>query len=312
MTSRPQPPSDLAVVVVSWNTHALLARCLDTLRAELAPDPAGPPDAEVWVVDNLSTDGSAVLVRTRFPWVRLIENAENAGFARAANQGIRASRGRYVLLLNPDARPGPGALEALRRAMDDRPEVGIAGAGLVDADGAPQVSAEARPTLGRELRRLFHLGSPAVSAAPGTALPRAVDVVPGTCMLLRRAMLDAVGLLDEGYFMYSEDVDLCQRARQAGWAVYWVPAARVVHLGAQSTRQAPAAMFLALHASKVRYVRKHHGPGAAQIYKLILAGAAGARLLASPAAWLEPSARRRRHLELAGRYRELLRALPRL
>jgi GT2 family glycosyltransferase len=314
MTTSARPP-DLAVVIVSWNTRVLLAECLEVLGAELAresPEALPPLAADVWVVDNHSADGSTDLVRTRFPWVRLVENPENVGFARATNQGIRASRGRHVLLLNPDTRLRPGALGTLVDVLDDRREAGIAGACLVSADGTPQVSAEVSPTLGRELRRLFHLGSSAASSPKGSAPPRPVDIVPGTCMLLRRSMLDAVGLLDEGYFMYSEDVDLCRRARGAGWAVYWVPAAEVVHLGGQSTRQVPAAMFLQLHESKVRYIRKHHGPGAARLYKLILAGAALARLLVSPAAWLEPVERRRTHQELAGRYRGLLRALPRL
>lgn len=318
MTASTRPP-DLAVVIVSWNTRDLLARCLETLRDEITADAAEAPPAsharpltaDVWIVDNHSADASADMVRARFPWARVIENPENAGFARASNQGIRASWGRHVLLLNPDTRPGRGALGALVRRMDERPGAGILGARLVGADGTPLVSGERRPTLRRELRRLLHLGSSAAGTAGSPEL-QAVDVVPGTCMLIRRSMLDAVGLLDEDYFMYSEDVDLCRRARRAGWGVYWVPDAEVVHIGGQSTRQVAAAMFLRLYESKVRYVRKHHGRGAARLYKCILAGAALGRLLVSPAAWLEPLEKRRAHLQLAGRYRGLLRALPRL
>jgi N-acetylglucosaminyl-diphospho-decaprenol L-rhamnosyltransferase len=122
--------------------------------------------------------------------------------------------------------------------------------------------------------------------------------------------LDQVGLLDKDYFIYSEEVDLCYRLRRAGWRLYWLPQAVVIHYGGQSTRQMAAAMFLLLYQGKVLYFRKHHGQPAVQLYKLILLVAALARLLLSPLAWLERPPQRHQHLALAGHYRRLVRALP--
>jgi GT2 family glycosyltransferase len=314
------PAPDVAVVIVSWNTRDLLAECLRVLAAQVAVAGAGPaaagpgrPAAEVWVVDNASADGSAALVRERFPWVRLLANAENRGFARACNQAARQAGGRHVLFLNPDAEVGPGAVALLVAALDADPGAGAAGPRLVGPDGTARPSWEPFPTLSRELRRLLRPGRAPAAGDGGAAdaAPRPVDVAAGACLLVRASALAAAGWLDEAYFMYTEEVDLCRRLRDAGWRVLGVPGARVLHHGAQSTRQAAAAMFRELYASKVRYFRKHHGPGAARAYKAILAAAALARLGALPAALLRPGARRG-VWALAGRYARLLGALPRL
>jgi GT2 family glycosyltransferase len=140
--------------------------------------------------------------------------------------------------------------------------------------------------------------------------PREVDVLLGACLLLRRAALEQVGLLDENYFIYSEEVDLCYRLQKAGWHLYWVPRAQVVHYGGQSTQQVAAEMFMCLYQGKLLFIRKHYGALAGQIYKLILLVTALARLLVSPLAWLERSPQRQRHLTLANRYWVLIRALP--
>ena len=266
-------------------------------------------------MDNASTDGSAQMVRERFPWVRLIENRENVGFARASNQAIRDSAGRYVLLLNPDTEVKPGALETLVRFMDAHSKAGAAGARLLDPDGTLQPSCHPAPTLSRELWRLFHLDALWPYACYPMAVwdldtPREVDAAQGACLILRREALDQVGLLDEDYFIYSEEVDLGHRLRQHGWEVYWVPQAVVVHYGGRSTEQVAPEMFLRLYQGKVLYFRKHHGWLAVRAYKLILLVAALARLLVSPLAWLERPPRRQEHLALAGHYRRLVTALP--
>jgi len=301
---------DLSIIIVNWNTRDLLAQCLQSVYAH-------PPEGEfeVWVVDNASTDGSAEMVRERFPQARLIRNAENVGFARANNQAIRQSSGRYVLLLNPDTEVKPGALETLVQFMDAHPEAGAAGARLLNPDGTLQSSCHPFPTLGREFWRLFHLDALRLCACyemarwdPETLRP--VDVVQGACVILRRKALDQVGLLDEDYFIYTEEVDLCYRLRQGGWRIYWAPQATVVHYGGQSTRQMPAEMFLRLYESKLLYFRKHHSRQAARAYKLILLAAATARLLLSPLAWLERPPQRQQHLALARCYRRLVRTLP--
>ncbi len=311
---------ELSIVVVSWNTRELLASCLGSIFALAEPSGGtyrlspGGPNFEVLVVDNASADGSAGLVRDRFPMVQLIANQENVGFARANNQAMPLCRGRYVLLLNPDTAVAPGALETLVRFMASHPEAGAAGARLLAADGTLQRSCYPAPTLARELWRLFHLDLiwPYGTYRMGrwdTSRPRPVDVVQGACLIVRREVLDRVGLLDPEYFIYSEEVDLCQRIRLAGWRIYWVPAAVVVHHEGQSTRQAAAAMFLRLYQGKVLYFRKNHGRHAARAYKLVLLCAALVRVLLTPLAWAIGSPEQR---AVARHYRRLLVSLPAL
>ncbi len=303
----------LSIIIVNWNTYELLEECLQSVLENISNQQAF--EAETFIVDNASTDGSAQRVKQRFPWVQLIENQENAGFARANNQAIRQSSGRYLLLLNPDTRVQPGALEFLVRFMEDHPQVGAAGARLLNPDGTLQISCYPGPTLFREFWRLLHLD---VLWPLGTyrmadwdvITSRRVEVIQGACLIARREALNQAPLLDEGYFIYSEDVDLCYRLRQAGWQLYWVPQAEVVHYGGQSTSQTEAAMFLRLYQGKVLYFRKHRGWWPAQVYKLILLIAALIRQLLSPLVWLTSPTHRRRKLILARYYRKLLRALP--
>lgn len=261
---------DLSIVIVNWNTRDLLARCLESVAG------AAPAlTREVLVVDNASTDGSAALVRERFPWVRLFENPENVGFARANNQGIRESSGRYILLLNPDTELRPGALETLVQFMDQHPRVGAAGPRLLNADGSLQLSCQPKPTLFRETWMLFRLERrwPVgyyVMEKWDSAVPRPVDVVKGACLIMPRDIILQVGLLDEDYFLYAEELDLCERVRRAGYEIYWVPTAVVSHLGEQSTQQMPESSFLFLYASKHLFFRKHYGTAAGAIFRLIL------------------------------------------
>jgi len=320
----------LSIIIVNWNTHDLLARCLESVRDNIQTFERS--NIETFVVDNASTDGSAAMVRECFPWVQLIENRGNVGFARANNQAIHQSRGRYVLLLNPDTEVVPGALQTLVRFMDEHPDAGAAGARLLNPDGSLQPSCHPFPTLFREFWRLFHLDAlHPLARYPmetwATDIARPVAVVQGAAMIIRREVLAQVGLLDEQYYIYSEEVDLCHRIRHApipstktnsssnnshqntSWRIYWVPQARVIHYGGQSTQQMPGPMFLRLYQGKILYFRKRHGPLAARLYKGILLLASLARLLLTPLAWLERPPQRHRHLALAGRYGQLLKAL---
>lgn len=303
---------DLSIIIVSWNTCGLLAQCLTSIYAN-APSCA----FEVFVVDNASSDGSTAMVRRDFPQARLIANNFNAGFARANNQAICQSEARLVLLLNPDTDVEPGALDALIQYIDAYPHAGAAGARLLNSDGSLQPSCYPAPTLAREFWRLFHLDRLYAYGVYDmsrwdSAAPRAVDVVMGACLLLRREALDQVGLLSEDYFMYSEELDLCWNLRQSGWQVYWVPGARVVHYGGQSTTQVASDMFLRLYQGKVLYIRKHHGRFTALLYKGILLGATAMRLLAGPFALFEKAPRRQRHLALTHNYQRLLVTLTRM
>jgi GT2 family glycosyltransferase len=302
----------ISIIIVSWNTAQFLENCLASLRAN-------PPDlpVECWVVDNASTDDSPRMVREKFPQVHLIENPENVGFARANNQAIQRCKGKYILLLNPDTLVTSGALQALVDFLDKHLEVGAAGARILNPNGSLQISSHPRPTLSRELWRLFHLDRLLPYAEYSlnkweAAQAQDVDVLIGACLLLRKDVLEQVGSLDEDYFMYSEEVDLCYRIQRAGWRLYWVPQAEVVHFGGQSTQQVPTEMFLNLYLGKIKYFRKHHGWLAAPIYKLILRIAALSRIMLAPFVIFEQSSRRQMHLTLVDRYWRLILALPRM
>lgn len=301
---------DLSIVIVSWNVRALLLECLESIQSN-----APKCTHEIWVVDNASTDGTAAAVRERFPEVCLVENDHNAGFAVGNNQAIRRSSGRVVLLLNPDTRVHAGALDALVTFLDQNPKAGAAGSCLLNPDGSLQPAAYPFPTLAREAWRLFHLDRLKAygvydMAAWSQNAARQVDVVQGTSMALRRTALEQVGLLDEDFFMYTEEVDLCYRLYQAGWQNYWVPTSRVVHYGGQSTQQVAQRMFLSLYKTKMLFIRKHYGRISAHLYRLILLLAASMRLGLSMFDLLSPAEKRDRQKQLAANYRQLIRALP--
>lgn len=297
----------LSIIIVSWNTADILAQCLDSLFTHTPTAPF-----EVWVVDNASSDDSAGMVRQRYPQVKLLTNSSNVGFAAANNQALRQCAGEYALLLNPDTIVQAGALQTLVQFLDDNPKAGACGARLLNSDGSLQHSCYPTPTLGRELLRMFHLDGRTRYRMETwhTGRPRQVEALLGACIMARRHILHTIGLMDEGYFMYSEEIDLCHRIARAGWQLYWAPQAQIVHLGGQSTRQVKTEMFLRLYEGKLRYMRKHYGRVHTWLYKVILLLASLARLFMTPVVWLERPPKRDEHLALAGRYWQLLKALP--
>ena len=307
----------LSIIVVNWNTRELLINCLKSIQADqeiLCQNNLFIP-TEIIVVDNASDDSSVKMVRSCFPEVKVIDNQENVGFARANNQAIQISHGQYILLLNPDTEIKPGTLKTLVSFMDDNSQVGAAGAQLINSDGTLQSSCHPAPTLSREFWRLFHLDKfYSYSSYPMETWPvdthHKVEVVQGACLILRKDILNQVGVLDEDYFMYSEEVDLCFRIRKKGWNIYWVPLAQVVHYGGQSTQQVATRMFLRLYEAKLIYFRKNHGFLAGQIYKLILFSASFGRLIVSPLAYIRYSSQRQQHMDLAHRYWLLVCKLP--
>jgi N-acetylglucosaminyl-diphospho-decaprenol L-rhamnosyltransferase len=244
-------------VVVSYNTRDLLAACLESVyRQPLSHR------LDVWVVDNASGDGSPEMVRERFPQARLIANTDNRGFAAANNQAIRASRGRQLLILNPDTEILSGSLDRMVEYMDGHPDVGLLGVRLVYADGAFQHSCFRFPGLAQALLDLFPvprlLGSAVNGRYPRGAYEHEMDVdmCLGACFLLRRA----AGLeFDEAYFMYVEEVDLCWRLHRAGWKVRYLPELTVLHHAGASTRQRSAAMSAQLVRSRRIFNRRYHG-----------------------------------------------------
>lgn len=270
---------DLAIVIVNWNGRELLARCLRSIAAT-----AGDQRCRIYVVDNGSTDGSQAMLRAEFPEVQLREAPHNPGFAGGNNIALREilalgeGAPPQILLLNPDTIVQPGALQALVRTLESNPQYGMVGALLLNEDGTFQASYVDFPTLAQEFLILTGLGRklkgehyPSHSLGESAA-PRTVDYVIGACILVRTAALAQIGLMDEGFFMYSEETDWCYRCRQAGWQVAFAPQAVIIHLGGGSTRQVKAKMLAELYRSRVRFFRKHYGPLPATGLRALLLG----------------------------------------
>jgi GT2 family glycosyltransferase len=296
---------DLSIIIVSWNTRELLEACLSSIYNN-------PPDGEfeVWIVDNASTDDTVTVVKSKFAQIKLIQNEINQGFASANNQAIKECTGKYILFLNPDTEIRGDTLNVLMHYLDEHPRTGGVGPKLLNPDGTLQVSCYPAPTLFREFSRLFYVKR--ISALGGydmhcwdPDLDRNVEVIQGACLLLRKQVFDQVGLLDNKYFMYTEEVDLCFRLRKAGWELYWIPSAEVVHYGGQSTQQVASKMFANLYLSKIQYFQKNHGSISASVYKLLLIVASLVRVCLSPLVWLEKPVRREEHLQLARNYLNL-------
>lgn len=269
---------DLSILIVNWNTRDLLTLCLGAI-----PLAVGEWSHEVVVVDNNSTDGSTDMVRTCYPEVRLVENGCNVGFVRATNQAIALSQGRYVLLLNSDTVAPPHSLARMVVFMEDHPDAGATGPKLVNPDGSFQASCARFPTLLSESlsafglnRRLWGPTHPSPPPRPDDR-PGPVDWIPGACLLLRRSVVEAVGPLDEGFWMYSEDTDLCYRIHRAGWKVYYLPDVEVVHFGGASSKQCRPESVARLYGSKLRFFHKHYGPVPAALLALAVAVAYGVK-----------------------------------
>lgn len=257
----------VSIVIVSFNARTDLARTLDSLHGH---PPSRPHD--IVVVDNASSDGSPDVVRAR-PGVALVQAPENLGFARANNVGIRATTGSLVLLLNSDTVVPSGALDRLIGALEAEPSAAAAGPRLVDGTGRIELSWGPMISPLGELRqklrlRRYDAGHPDTVRGVETEARtrRFVDWVSGACLLVRREDALAVGLLDERYFMYGEDVDFCAALRARGRRILFAPDAEIVHLRGRSVAAAPEATRRATIASKAAFYGKHH-PGWAWLYR---------------------------------------------
>ena len=287
---------DVSVVVLSYNARPHLERCLAALAAG---------DHELVVVDNASTDGSGELVRTHFPAASLLEFDRNRGFGAANNAGMCAASGRYYLLVNADAWPVGDAVAELVRYADANPAVGAAGPCLRNVDGSLQRSVRGFPTAWRIATEYFFLRK----LAPRTRLlnsfyagdfahdvEREADWLKAAVLLLRREAIDEVGGFDESFFLFSEEVDLCKRLHEAGWAVRFWRRAEFIHVGGASTAPQWGSMYRELLRSHLRYFAKHQGLGSAErIRRLLLVAlrlrswvfrGERARLYADARAWL--------------------------
>ncbi|MBN1287507.1 MAG: glycosyltransferase family 2 protein [Anaerolineae bacterium] len=266
----------LSIVFCNYNTRDELANCLESIRAT-----RGDALVEIIVVDNASSDGSAAMVRARFPEAALIANAENRFFARANNQGIAAARGEYVCLLNADIELTDGALPAWITYLDAYPEVGALGCKMVYPDGRTQrvcarfsqwadlfLTYSAAGLLLPGLRRrredaLWYGGWDRESA-------RAVDVIPNSCTVIRRAVLEQVGGLDERFNLYFTEEDWCRRAKRAGWSLRYIPEAVVIHIEGASTRKAAKRSRRMYYRDMLAFSRKYFGAARTALLRLAL------------------------------------------
>lgn len=259
----------VSIVIVNWNTRTLLAACLESVHRQTLLS------HEIWVVDNGSTDGSCEMVREAFPEVRLIANEDNKGFAAANNQALPLCTGEHVLLLNSDTVVLDGAIDKMATFLQLHPEAGGVGCKLLNADGTLQPSAHGFYRSWRSLveNRLVHLLWPRRHArTPFLSFwdhnqVRPVDWVTGAALMVRRSVIQEVGLLDDGFFMYGEEVDWQYRMKQAGRRVFFLPSARVIHYGGASSRHIVTQMKRQEYESRLRFVQKHYPPVAARFYR---------------------------------------------
>jgi N-acetylglucosaminyl-diphospho-decaprenol L-rhamnosyltransferase len=255
---------DLSVVIVSYNTRELLRTCLQSVVSTLDPSVC----YEMIVVDNASADGSVAMARDQFPGVRVVANVDNRGFAAGSNQGLEQSTGHQIMLLNPDTVVMPGALQAMMTTLEGHSDVGVVGPKLVFPDGSLQHSAFRFPSLAMIFLDFFPLHHRLLDSRLNGRYPRPwyergrvfpVDHPLGAAFMVRRSTVGDVGLLDEGYYMYCEEIDWCMRIKRAGWGILCCPQAEIVHHSAQSTSQLKDEMYVQLHKSRYRLYRKHYG-----------------------------------------------------
>ncbi len=251
----------LSIVIVSWNAKKFVDECLESLRAF-----GSKPNVEIFVVDNASTDGTPELVRNSYPEVKLIENPDNVGFARANNIAIRQSTGRFVALINSDVRVLDGCLEKMVSFMESHPKVGVSGPRMIGPSGVSARSYMSAPTLWRCFCRALALdvAFPNSTVLGSYTMPyfkrdqtADVDILNGWFWMTRREALDQVGLLDETFFMYGEDIDWCKRFRDAGWGVVYFPEAESIHYGGASSARAPVRFYIEMQRANLQYWKKH-------------------------------------------------------
>jgi GT2 family glycosyltransferase len=266
---------DVSIIIVSWNTCDVLRGCLRSILEETRD-----VSFEIIVIDNASRDDSAAMVRNEFPVAKIIENSDNRGFAAANNQGIRVASGRYILLLNPDTVILKSAICRCVAYADHHPDVGVVGCQVLEDDRRIQRTGFSFPGpwnlfltvsgLSRAFPNSRLFGRPELGWW-GRNSEQDLDVVSGMFMLVRHEAIEQVGLLDEDYFVYTEEADWCYRFFRAGWRRVFTPCAQIVHLdgGSKSTSQVSVKMFVQIQKSTMIYFRKHLGLGAWLAAKIV-------------------------------------------
>jgi hypothetical protein len=252
----------LSIVIVNYNTEKLLKGCLESVYAGANGTPM-----DIWVVDNNSHDGSVSMLKSMFPVVRVIENPANVGFSRANNAAISQSRADYILLLNPDTLIIEDAIERMIKFMNEHPDVGIAGCKVLNRDGTLQLACRRSIPTPKVafyrltgLSRLFPKSEVIAKYNMTYESPEhthEVDAVSGAFLMIRRKVVEEIGLLDERFFMYGEELDWCLRAKRAGWAVAYHPKAQIVHYKGESTKYNSRKAALEFYRAMYLFHKKH-------------------------------------------------------
>lgn len=252
---------DVSIIIVNWNTCGITCDCLRSVYEQTKN-----VEFEIILVDNASSDDSVETIRKEFPEVVLIENSENRGFAAANNQGMEIARGRYILLLNSDTIVLDNAIEKTAAFADEHPGAGIVGCRVLNGDLSLQPNCFMYPSVlnmllsGTFLYKIFS-GSKFFGREGMTWWDfneiRQVDVVRGCFMLVRRAAVEQVGVLDEDYFFYAEETDFCYRVKKAGWDILFTPDSEIIHLGGQSSKQIKPQRIMQLRAGILQFIKKH-------------------------------------------------------
>lgn len=284
----------LSIILVCWNNKDYLEPCLNSLYETNLPY-----SFDVVVVDNGSTDGSQGMLQEKFPQVMIIQNDRNVGLGRASNQGIEATRGKYVLLLNNDTLVNGPAFKAMTGLLDTKPDAGAVGGKLLNPDGSFQSGYANFSSLLEEFLIATHLGElvrPGYPSHGDTHEIKTVGWLSSACLLLRRSALDQVGLLDEEYFIYGDEADLQYRLIKAGWKVYYLPHATTIHYGGRSMNRWRRRKMV--YRGKMLFYKKNYGALQTIILQILLAVLSLLKLLAWGPAYLVQSWRERAKLEL--------------
>jgi len=270
--------TSLSIVIVNYNTEALLRSCLESVYAG-----ADGTTTDIWVVDNHSCDNSVSMLRSSFPFVNVIANSENVGFSRANNAAISQGRSDYILLLNPDTLVIDDAIERMVTFLDEHPKVGIAGCKVLNRDGTLQLACRRSIPTPKVafyrltgLSRLFPQSKLIAKYNMTYESPdrmHEVDAVSGAFLMIRRKVVEEIGLLDERFFMYGEELDWCLRAKRAGWTVAYHPEARIIHYKGESTKYNSRKAAFEFYRAMYLFHRKHFAKDCSHVVNgLIYAG----------------------------------------
>jgi GT2 family glycosyltransferase len=278
---------DLSIVLVGWNNKAYLDPCLASLY-----ESGLKCSFDVVVVDNGSTDGSQDMLRQKYPQVLIIQNDNNVGLGRASNQGMSATKGRYILLLNNDTVVNGRSFDAMVDFLEQNPEAAGVGGKLMNPDGTIQAGYNYFSSLPQELLvatrigELIRTGYPAIMDANEI---KSVDWMGSACLMVRRTALDEVGLLDEGYFIYGDEADLQYRLKKAGWKIYYLPTVTTIHYGGRSMSRWPRRKMV--YRGKLLFYQKHYGFVKSLLLRVMLGLLSLGKMLAWSFAYIVPGKR---------------------